>query len=87
VGFADEAMVVLVAGWPTPVPFNAISVDSPSRLFDMKSTPFCAPAIVGVKATLIMHSDQTESGEDDGQLSVSLKLPSERSGHAIAAHC
>jgi len=74
-GFADEATVVVVAGWPMPVPISAKVAGTTLNPFVMPSVPTLLPTALGVKATLAMQLALTAKGEEDVQLSVSEKSP------------
>src|SRR6185437_9890672 len=51
-GSADEATVVVVAGWPIPVPASAKVAETTLKPFVMPSAPDLMPAELGVNVTL-----------------------------------
>lgn len=72
-GFADEAIVVLVVGWPMPVPLNCSVAGMMLKLLAMVTLPFLDPAAVGTKLIDTVQLADGGSGEDETQSSVSAK--------------
>ncbi len=79
----DVGLRLLMLGGATPVPLSGIVSGTISMLSGTLTPPVREPTAVGVKLTLIVHIPPTASGDNEAQLSPSVKSPKAATGPTL----